>query len=221
MCILSLAVKETSGERWKATLLVIEDDADQIRLYTKALPQYRLLCVPNGTAALKIVAEEIPDLIILDHLLAGGERGTDFLPTLKTDLAHVPIILISGTLDIKGQLKALQGPFSAHYLIEKPVDVAELRKTVTQALEECGMVETVRAIHSLERAEMIRTNEPERQFAARLARQQEVLNRLRSTEQGANVSQLAREFKVSRRTIARDLQDLVNRGQLSPKFLPE
>ena len=214
-------MNEADSERWKVTLLVIEDDPDQLRLYTKALDHCRLLCVPTGTAALKIIADEIPDLIILDHLLADGEKGTDFLRVLKTELAHVPIILISGTLDIKSQLQALQGPYSAHYLIEKPVDLAELRKTVALALDECGLAETVRAIHSLERAEMIRTNEPERQFAERLARQHEILKRLRKTDAIANISHLAAEFKVSRRTVARDLQDLLNRGQLERRFLPE
>jgi DNA-binding NtrC family response regulator len=215
-------VAERKTEPWKATILVIEDDDDQVTLYRKALKSYRLLCAKTGTEALKIAEEEIPDVIILDHVLAQGERGVDFLPALKTDLAHVPVVLITGTLEIEGQLKALQGPFSAHYLIEKPVDIDELRRVVQQALDECGLAETVRALHSLERAEMIRTSEPERQFAERLARHSDILKRLRAgSEMKANVSQLAREFKVSRRTIARDLQDLVNRGQLDPSVYPE
>lgn len=203
-------------------ILVIEDDEDQVLLYRKALREYRLTCVPNVTEALRAIADEIPDVIILDHVLSAGERGTDFLPRLKTDLAHVPIVLITGTLDIQGQLKALQGPYSAHYLIEKPVDIAELRRVTAEAIEQCGLAETVRAIHSLERAEMIRTSEPERQFAERLARHNEILLRLRNAPAAkANVSQLARELKVSRRTIARDLQDLIARGQLDPAFHAE
>src|SRR5687768_2937950 len=95
---------------WQATLLVIEDDPDQVLLYRKALKRFRLLCADTGTAALKLVAEEIPDVIILDHILAEGERGTNWLPVLRRELAHVPIVLITGTLDIQNQLKALQGP---------------------------------------------------------------------------------------------------------------
>ena len=112
--------------KWNATILVIEDDPKQVRLYTKILAQYRLLAVDTGTAALKLLEQEFPDVILLDHQLANGEKGTEFLPLLKTELAHVPVILVSGTLDIKGQLIALQGPFSAHYLLEKPVDVQAL-----------------------------------------------------------------------------------------------
>lgn len=203
-------------------MLVIEDDPDQVTLYRKALRDHRLTCVATGTDAVKCLQEEIPDLIILDHVLAHAEKGTDFLPALKDLAGHVPIILITGTLDIQGQLKALQGPNSAHYLIEKPVDLEELRRVVGQALDECGMAETVRSIRSLERAEKIRTSEPERLFAERLGRQHELLKRLRNDNSAkANVSALAREFRVSRRTIARDLNDLIDRGQLDPSVYPE
>jgi DNA-binding NtrC family response regulator len=203
---------------------VIEDDPDQVLLYRKALKTFRLHSMETATRALCLLEEEIPDLIILDHLLSQAERGTDFLPALKDKAGHVPIILITGTLNVQSQLKALQGANSAHYLIEKPVDIDELRKVVGQALDECGIAETVRSIRSLERAEMIHTSEPERQFAERLARQHELLKKLRNgptNNERANISALAREFRVSRRTIARDLQDLVTRGQLDPAVYPE
>lgn len=207
---------------WKAAILVIEDDEDQVRLYQKALKRFRVESVNTGTRALAFLQDEIPDVIVLDHVLAEAERGTDFLPALKAAAGHVPIILITGTLDIQNQLKALQGPDSAHYLIEKPVNVDELRSVVSKAIEECGMAETVRAIRSLERAEIIRTSEPERQFTERLDRHARLLQRLRNgSDSKANVSQLAREFRVSRRTIARDLTDLVNRGQIDPSIYSE
>jgi DNA-binding NtrC family response regulator len=214
-------VKAAPTAPWKATVLIIEDDADQVHLYSKALAGFRLLTAINGSAALQIAREEIPDVIILDHILAAGEKGTDFLPVLKTELAHVPVVMISGTLDIKGQLKALQGPYSAHYVIEKPVDVDELLRVVNQAIDECGMAEAVRSLRSLERAELLRSNEPERQFTERLGRQQEILKRLRHASGKANVSHLARDLKASRRTISRDLQELIARGQLDPGVYPE
>src|SRR5215471_19872577 len=104
-----------------ASILVVEDDPNQFRLYTKVLKGYRLTCVVNGTAAMKALEERLPDLIILDHVLAGGELGAEFLPRLRTVAAHVPIIIVSGTLDIRGELQALQGAFGAHYVLEKPV----------------------------------------------------------------------------------------------------
>lgn len=204
-----------------ASILIVEDEPQQLRVYSKALRGYRLTCVMTGTAALESLATHIPDLIILDHVLAQGQKGTDFLPQLKAAAAHVPIIVISGTLDIRAQLKALQGRDSAHYVLEKPVDLDELKSTVETALRECGLGETVRALQSLERAERIEHNEPERRFTERLARQHEIILRLRQTPEKPNISSLAREFNVSRKTIHRDLHDLVVRKQLDPSVYPE
>ena len=36
-----------------------------------------------------------------------------------------------------------------------------------------------------------------------------------------NASALAREFNVARRTVIRDLQELIRRGQLKPEVYPE
>jgi DNA-binding NtrC family response regulator len=212
---------ESMSQQSIADILIVEDDPAQIRLYAKALRGYRLTCVANGTAALEQMARHIPDLILLDHVLADGERGTDLLPRLKNAAAHVPIIVISGTLDIKGRLQALQGSRSAHFFIEKPVDLAELKSTVQTALEECGLDETVRSLRSLERAEKIEHNDPERRFTERLARQNELLKRLRGASEKPNITRLASEFRVSRKTILRDLNDLIQRGQLDESVYPE
>lgn len=204
-----------------ADILIVEDDPAQIRLYSKALRGYRLTCVANGTAALEQIARHIPDVILLDHVLAGGELGTDFLPKLKDAAAHVPVIVISGTLDIAGRLQALQGSRSAHYVIEKPVDIAVLKATVQKALDECGLDEAVRALRSLERAEKIEHNDPERRFTERLSRQNDLLKRLRGLVEKPNITHLADEFNVSRKTILRDLHDLIQRGQLDESVYPD
>jgi DNA-binding NtrC family response regulator len=209
------------SERCIADILIVEDDPAQIRLYSKALRGYRLTCVSTASAALAQIEKEVPDVILLDHVLADGERGADFLPRLKDAAAHVPIVMISGTLDIAGRLAALQGSRSAHFVIEKPVDVAQLRATVTRALEECGLDETVRALESLERAEKIENNEPERRFTERLARQNDLVKRLRGADAKPNITHLAAQFRVSRRTILRDLGDLIRRGQLDERVYPD
>jgi CheY-like chemotaxis protein len=196
------------------SILIIEDEPEQLRLYTQALASYRLTCVSTATDALQILATQPPDLILLDHILAKGQLGLEALPRLKAAAAHVPIIVISGTLGVADQLKALSGPDSAHYVLEKPVGLKELRETVQRALADCGFGEMVRTLRSLEHAELINTGERERVFTERLARQHGLLKRLRGTEQKPNLTQLAAEYKVDRRTIRRDLHDLVQRGQL-------
>ena len=199
-----------------ASILVIEDDPQQLKLYGQALTGYRLTCVTNVTAALRELEHEAPDVILLDHVLEGGELGAKFLPRLKQVAAHVPVIIVSGTLGIEEQLTALQGPDHAHYVLKKPVHLQKLRDVVKQALDECGFGEMVRSMRSLERAERLATSDRERLFTERLARQYELLKRLRGATQKPNISHLADDYRVDRRTIRRDLHDLVNRGQLPP-----
>jgi CheY-like chemotaxis protein len=214
-------IADAMSARVAASILVVEDDPQQIRVYARALPDCRLTCVANGTAALRALADGTPDLILLDHILAGGEKGADFLPQLKAAAAHVPVIVISGSLDIRQQLKALQGPRAAHYVIEKPVDLGLLETTIETALSECGIAEAISALQSMERAEMLDDQEPERRFVERLARQHEILKRLRAASEKPNISALSREFGVARRTIQRDLQDLVRRGQVEAGALSD
>jgi DNA-binding NtrC family response regulator len=212
---------ENKPPRTAPSILIIEDDPAQLRLYSKALRGYRLTCVTNGTAALKAIDSQIPDVIILDHILSDGERGVDFLPRLKRIAAHVPVIVVSGTLDIRGRLQALQGPLAAHYVVEKPVDLDQLEATVNTALDDCGVAEAIHTLESLEQAEKLEGNEPERRFVERLARQHEILKHLRRTAGKPNISQLARQFSVARKTILRDLHDLIQRGQLDAAVYPE
>jgi DNA-binding NtrC family response regulator len=204
------------SEKYRGSILIVEDDPEQIGLYAQVLTDYRLTYVSTGTAALKALGEKVPDLIILDHVLAAGELGTTFLPKLHAIAAHVPVIVISGTLDIAGQLQALQGPGSAAYVIEKPVDIEQLEQTVVTALNECGLAEAVQTLRSLERAELIEDGDRERLFTERLARQIELLKRFRGSTRKPNLSELAGEFHVDRKTIRRDLRDLIQRGQLDP-----
>jgi DNA-binding NtrC family response regulator len=205
----------------KASILVIEDDPQQVRLYNKALRGFRVTNVATASAAVEELRDDVPDVIILDHTLGEGEKGTDFLPRIKELAAHVPVILISGTLELPEQLQALSGPLAAHFVLKKPIRLEELEATVTQALTRCGMGEAVAMLRSLERAERIETHEPERLFTERLARQHQMMNQLREASERPNVSALARQFRVSRKTIQRDLTDLVQRGQLDAALYPE
>jgi DNA-binding NtrC family response regulator len=203
----------------RGSILIVEDDPEQVALYAQVLADYRLAHVSTASAALRALAEQPPDLIILDHVLAAGELGAEFLPSLRAAAAHVPVVVISGTLDIRGQLQALQGPHSADYVIEKPVDIDELERTVRTAMDECGLAEAVRTLRSLEQAELIEDSERERLFTERLSRQVELMKRLRGAPSPPNLSVLAGEFHVDRRTIRRDLHDLVRRGQLDLRVL--
>ncbi len=204
-----------------AKILIVEDDDFQYEIYEEALAKYKLVRVLTGSAALASIAKEPPKLLILDHVLADGELGLNFLPQFKDLLPFVPIIVVSGALEVHQQIHALQGPRRAHYCLPKPVDMHELKKTVAIALKECGESEVVRQFEALERSRRVDAQELFSRSTDRLSRQNRLVESIGKSTERPNISAYAREFGVARRTIIRDLQELIRRGQLKPEVYPE
>jgi DNA-binding NtrC family response regulator len=204
-----------------ATILIIEDDDFQYEIYEEALSKYALLRVKSGSEALAQIPKTPPDLLILDHVLERGELGLDFLPELKELVPFAPIIIVSGALEVHQQLEALQGPRRAHYCLTKPLDIRLLRRTVETALQECGEKELVRQFEALERSHRTDALDLFSRSTDRLSRQNHIRQQLAKSRERPNISALARQFGVARRTIIRDLQELIRRGQLKPEIYPE
>ena len=204
-----------------SNILIIEDDDLQYEIYAEALSKHNLQRVKTGTAALMAITAHPPDVVVLDHVLDEGELGLDFLSEFKELLPHVPVIVVSGALDVEERLKALQGPRRAHYCLPKPVDIVELRRTVTTAIQECGGSEVIRQFEGLERSRRIDALDLYSRSTDRLTRQNKMLEIVGKSRQRPNISALSRQFRVARRTIIRDLQELIRRGQLKPEVYPE
>lgn len=202
-------------------LLVIEDDDLQYEIYQEALEGFQLQRAVTISEALRKVSGCPASLVILDHILAEGDLGLNHLSTLKEALPHVPIIVISGALEVHQQMDALQGPRRAHYCLTKPLDIEKLTATVQEALTECGENEIVEQFSALEKSKRIDALDLMSRSTERLSRQNEILKKLQHTSQKPNISHLAREYKVARRTILRDLNELVRRGQLPVSILSE
>jgi DNA-binding NtrC family response regulator len=205
----------------QSIILIVEDDDLQFEIYEEALGHYALIRVKNGTEALSNISRQPPDVLILDHILADGELGLDFLPEFKEVLPFVPIIVVSGALEVQQQIQALQGPRRAHYCLAKPVDIHELKQTVEIALAECGQHEAVRQFEALERSRRVDALELFSRSTDRLSRQNRLRELIGGSSERPNISALARQFGVARRTIIRDLQELIRRGQLRAEIYPE
>ncbi|HWF18301.1 MAG TPA: response regulator [Verrucomicrobiae bacterium] len=204
-----------------AKILIVEDDDLQYEIYEEALSKYKLIRVSNGSQALAVIAKQTPNVLILDHVLSEGELGLSFLPEFKELLPFVPIIVVSGALEVHQQFRALQGPRRAHYCLPKPVDIHELKKAVATALQECGETEVVRQFEALERSRRVDAHELFSRATDRLSRQNRIREAIGKSTERPNISAFAREFGVARRTIIRDLQELIRRGQLKPEIYPE
>ncbi|MFO1513705.1 MAG: response regulator [Verrucomicrobiota bacterium] len=203
------------------TILIIEDDDLQYEIYEEALANYQLVRAKTGSDALAQIPIRKPEVLLLDHVLEAGERGLDFLPEFKELLPFVPIIVVSGALEVRQQMAALQGPRRAHYCLPKPVDIRELKRTVATALAECGQKEVVRQFEALERSRRVDAQELLSRSTDRLSRQNRILEIIGKSRERPNISALSRQFNVARRTIIRDLQEMIRRGQLKTEIYPE
>lgn len=202
-------------------ILIIEDDDFQCEIYEKALAEYQLVRAVSASQALALIPKEMPDLLILDHVLADGELGLSFLQQFRELLPFIPIVIVSGALEVHQQLEALQGPRRAHYCLTKPLDIHDLRGVVATALKECGEKEVVHQFEALARSRRVDALDLFSRTTDRLTRQNQVLEFLGRNTERPSISFLARHFKVHRRTIIRDLQDLIRRGQLQPDVYPD
>jgi DNA-binding response OmpR family regulator len=110
----------------QVTVLVVDDD-----------PSIRLLCRVNlqldgyvvteaGTLdeARTAIAEQQPDLVILDVHVPGGD-GRELLAELRAERPELPVALLTGSAAREDLLRA-----GADALIPKPFTLVELRDTV-------------------------------------------------------------------------------------------
>ena len=117
------------------TILIVDDKPSNLRLHEAILKPdgYLILSASNGNDALAIVAQQMPDLILLDVMMPGMD-GYQVAGKLKLDPAttNIPIIMVTGLSDRNSRLIGLNT--GAEDFILKPVDGAELRMRVKNML---------------------------------------------------------------------------------------
>ena len=205
----------------KIRVMIIEDEDLQYEIYEECLGQFELKRARSGTEAIKYASNFVPEVIVLDHVLENEELGLDFLPDFKQLMPHVPIVVVSGALEVQQQIEALQGPRRAHYCLPKPVDIHVLKNTIQTAVSECGEKEVIKQFESLERSKRSDIETLLSRSTDRLSRQHQIRLRLEDSKQRPNISALAREYRVARRTIIRVLQEMIRRGELDPSVYPK
>ncbi|RQO61535.1 EAL domain-containing protein [Pseudomonas sp. KBW05] len=110
-----------------ATLLIVDDEL-QVRKLLETLLQYEgyhTQSVASGEEALALVAQQPPDLILLDIMMPGMD-GYEVAHQLKGDpaTANIPIIMLSALSEPSARLSGLQT--GAEEFISKPVERVEL-----------------------------------------------------------------------------------------------
>jgi len=120
-----------------SSILVCEDHATIRALVGELLAGdgHTVVACASVGEALAGIAAASPDLVLADLHLRGGESARELIARLRadSDLAGVPIVLMSGEFD--GASGAYAARFAADATISKPFDPEELLTLVNGLLE--------------------------------------------------------------------------------------
>ena len=110
-----------------ATLLIV-DDEPQVRKLLETLLRhegYETLSASNGEEALRLVAQQPPDLVLLDIMMPGMD-GYEVASQLKGNpaTANIPIIMLSALSESSARVSGLET--GAEEFISKPIERVEL-----------------------------------------------------------------------------------------------
>ena len=117
------------------TVLIIEDN-QELRNYLvqKLCNNYQIIEAENGTAAIQLAFDNVPDLIVSDVALPGKD-GFAITNILKTDVrtSHIPIILLTAKSDIQHQIEGMKNKADAY--IVKPFNFQFLEETMKSIMK--------------------------------------------------------------------------------------
>ena len=106
-----------------ARILVVDDVEPNVRLLEAklTLEYYDVLTAMDGASALRIAAEERPDIILLDVMMPGMD-GFETCRRLKADpvTRHIPVVLVTALDGRDDKIKGLEA--GADDFVTKPID---------------------------------------------------------------------------------------------------
>jgi len=93
----------------KAKILIVDDQWTNISYLQKLLKDYDVIDAYDGRSALKKIAEEKPDLILMDVMMPGVD-GYSVLSVIRnaSETRLVPVILITSLSGVDEKIKSLE-----------------------------------------------------------------------------------------------------------------
>jgi signal transduction histidine kinase/AraC-like DNA-binding protein/CheY-like chemotaxis protein len=117
----------------KYTLLVIEDHPDLVNFLSNKLSAEYDVHVSDGSNAVTLALELVPDIVICDINLVGTD-GFEISRTLKKDLrtSHIPIIILSAQSNKESVIQGMQAGVDQY--LTKPFSLSVLRQSLSSLL---------------------------------------------------------------------------------------
>jgi two-component system nitrogen regulation response regulator NtrX len=122
------------------TILIVDDEESICQTLEGILADegYETVAAGSGEEALRIVEEELPNLVLLDIWLPGMD-GIEVLKAIKSSHPQVQVVMMSGHGTIETAVKATK--LGAFDFIEKPLSLEKVILAVNNALALAGLEE--------------------------------------------------------------------------------
>ena len=122
-----------------AHLLLIDDDAVLVPQQVRQAfppPMYRVVVAQNGNHGVELVRRAPPDVVLLDLHLS-DRHGLEVYRSIRAIDARIPVIFIATAKTADAAIETVK--HGAFDYLHKPLDLAQLQRVVTDALEVARM----------------------------------------------------------------------------------
>jgi len=116
-------------------VLLVDDEANIRRMLGALLRSegFSVSEAPNGNAALLLMDEADPDVVLLDLMMPPGPDGLETLSRMRERGRSAPVIMMSGKAQLTDAVRAVK--LGAFQFLEKPLSPEGVLVTVRAALE--------------------------------------------------------------------------------------
>jgi two-component system response regulator AtoC len=196
------------------SILVIDDEALTLRTISRALreEEFDVFVAMSGEEGLKVLAEERPDMALLDVVLPGID-GIEVLRQIKKQSPNTIVVMMSAYRMVDRAVEAMK--LGAYDYLIKPFHLADMVNTIQRASEMLAL--RVRLRQSVESAKgrydfgRIVTNNPQMAEMLEVARKTAEMDRttiLVQGESGTGKSVLARAIHYNSPRATQELLEL-------------
>jgi two-component system phosphate regulon response regulator PhoB len=116
-------------------VLVVDDQADMLQLIARALEeeQYTVSTASSGAEALRMIAQRIPDLVMLDYKMTGMD-GMAVMQTLRAsrETQALPVLMLTAMTDEPSTRAGFEAGVTDY--VTKPFSIPQLTARVRACL---------------------------------------------------------------------------------------
>lgn len=197
----------------KFKVLIVEDNPDLRDMLVEVFSTfYQVLVASNGKEGLKLINEDVPDIIVCDIVMP-EMSGTELCQTIKKDpdFCHIPVVLLTARTSVVNELEGFR--LGADDYITKPFDVNVLLSRCHNLINSRIRLQEKFSNTFQPEAQMLATNAMDKEFIDKIV---EVIEKWIDNED-FNVDCLAEEIGYSRSKLFRKMKGVT--GQTPADFI--